>query len=145
MNGPTHLLGGITAGLIASSVIGAHDAQTVVGVGVAAVGGLFPDWLSISFPFVRLPLEGHRGLTHCLLFAIVTSLLINPTIAPFWFAGLLSHMLLDLPSDAGMPLFWPLYPRRVALGWFRNGSAGEIVTRGLLCGMCAFVMLNWIR
>lgn len=131
-------------GLVVATLANSDTAHTVIGVGVALIGGLFPDWLSISFPFVRLPLEGHRGITHTLMFAVLTSLLINPSIAPFWFSGLLSHMLLDLPSDAGIPLFWPIVRSRVALGWFHNGGVQELITRGLLLACAVWIVLTWL-
>jgi membrane-bound metal-dependent hydrolase YbcI (DUF457 family) len=143
MNGPTHLAGGLAAGLIVSTVLNSDNGLTVVGVSVAVVGGLFPDWLSISFPYIKLPLEGHRGVCHTLLFALITSLVINPTLAPFWFCGLLSHMLLDLPSTVGIPMFFPL--PRVGLGWFPNGGRAEHVLRYGLFLLCFLIVASWLK
>jgi membrane-bound metal-dependent hydrolase YbcI (DUF457 family) len=60
----------------------------------------------------------------------------------FCFFGMLSHYILDLPGDMGIPLFWPIIQKRIALGWFNNGGIGEFVTRILLL---AFIVILIVR
>jgi len=60
MNGPTHLTAGACSAVIVATALGSDDGTTAIGLAVACVAALFPDWLAVSFPFVRLPLEGHR-------------------------------------------------------------------------------------
>lgn len=144
VNFSTHLTGGILAGVLVASALHSNDGTTAIGVAVATLAALVPDRVQYSVKSIRMPLEGHRGVSHSLIFAFATTLLVNPLYALYWLAGLVSHYILDLPSDAGLPLFWPLYRRRVALGLWRNGGRAEAVTRGLLCGACVFVVMTWL-
>jgi membrane-bound metal-dependent hydrolase YbcI (DUF457 family)/transcriptional regulator with XRE-family HTH domain len=152
VNGPTHLLGGLAAGTLVALLVPAPHAAIaghvippevikVAGCVLAGAAGLAPDRIQYTIKSARFPLEGHRGCSHTLLFAIVTALLFRSELAAYWFAGLLSHLALDVITIAGVPLFWPLHARRVALSWTKNGSAAEAVLRALLT---VFIALTWL-
>ena len=143
MNGRTHLVGGLCAGLIISTVLHSGNFDTSVGIVVAAAASILPDRVQYNVRWLKLPLENHRGLSHTLLFAIVTSLVFKESLAPFWFGGLLSHMLLDLPSAVGIPMFFPL--PRIALGWFPNGGRAENVLRYGLFLLCFLIVIGWLK
>jgi inner membrane protein len=80
------------------------------------VGRFFPAsrWIEERF--------GHRGLTHSLLGLALASSLFLPLAFfafPFWlalFVGYLSHLLLDMATLEGIPLFWPKTTRCVFPG-----------------------------
>ena len=143
MNGSTHLIGGLAAGLIVASAMPTDNTHTVIGVLLAVAAALLPDRVQYTVEHVRLPLEGHRSGSHTLLFALLTALAFRPELAVFWLSGLLSHYILDLPSRQGLPLLWPIVPGRLGLGWFQNGSVGEVVTRLALIALCAGIALRW--
>lgn len=142
MNGPTHLLGGLAAGTAIAAFAPAGSLLPIAGVALAGVAALAPDRIQYTIRSARFPLEGHRGISHTLIFVAVTSLCFRVDLAPYWCAGLLSHLLLDVITIAGIPLLWPLRARRVSLSLTTNGSASEAVLRALLV---VFVALMWLR
>jgi inner membrane protein len=153
VTGKTHLLGGLAAGTIVAMIAPAQPitiltvrlpvAVTLIAViAFAGIAALAPDRIQYSIKSARFPLEGHRGVSHTLLFAVVTTFLFRPELRAAWCAGLLSHLLLDVITVAGIPLFWPLRRRRVSLSLTTNGSAGEAVLRALLVML---VVMLWLR
>jgi inner membrane protein len=149
MNGPTHAMGGLAVGCAVTFITHSSISHAGAGIAISYCAGLLPDWIAISFPFVRLPLEGHRGFSHTLLFVVLTSWIIwqysaVPWLTLFWFAGLLSHLLLDVVTVEGVPLFWPIIPHRVSLGWTTNGHRFEFVARIVLAIGSALLLFQWI-
>jgi len=71
-------------------------------------GALLPD-LDYAFE--------HRKLLHNIFFAALVFLLSFPV----W-VGVVSHLLLDLLTRAGVALLWPLSSRRFGLRLFRTGG-----------------------
>jgi inner membrane protein len=132
MNGRTHLIGGLLAGLVVASVVQTAPETKAIGVLLAGAAGLTPDRIQYTIRHARLPLEGHRGVSHTLLFLIVTTLIFRAELAPYWAVGLASHLLLDVITVSGVPLFYPLYRRRVSLSLTTNGGRVEFVLRAVL-------------
>lgn len=136
MQRSTHVIGGVTAGLIVASLLNLPWYQTVAGISISAICGFLPDQIQWSSGHVEWKfVEGHRGISHWLTTAGIASALIgtfHPGEGLFVFAGLVSHLLLDLPGDMGIPLLMPFVKRRFALGWFNNGGRGEFITAALL-------------
>ncbi len=153
MTGKTHALGGLAAGTLVAVALPAQPLTVLtwhlpveVTIGATILLAMFtalaPDRIQYSIKSVRFPLEGHRGLSHTLLFALVTTFLFRYELRAAWCVGLVSHLLLDVITVAGIPLFWPLRRRRVSLSWTTNGSAGEAVLRAALIVLVALV---WLR
>lgn len=120
------------------------DIQTAI-VGIAPIvgmialtswGALLPDW------DIRLGLK-HRGPTHTLI-ALVLIALLCYVIMPreWWFylpAGYASHLLADMLTISGIPLFAPLINVNVRLAPLRTGG---IVDH--LLGAAAAVLFVWL-
>lgn len=116
----------------------------ILGAACGAVGALLPDidhpnatasqklgvargsgplgvfgWLGGIF---RAMLGGHRGFTHTLVCALLigaalwqwTPLHLFPYAMAF-FIGWCSHLIADMLTEQGVPLFWPLITRRIGL------------------------------
>jgi inner membrane protein len=151
LNGQTHLIGGVTAGLITATLLSNDTAlQVTTGVIAAAAGGLAPDWLSISIPLVKIPyVEGHRSvLTHSLLAsAFMCLLLFNAFgiehIGVYFAMGMVSHQLLDLPTGNGIPIFFPIRLKRTALNWGNNGGRMEQSFQYGLLAVCCSILVYW--
>ncbi len=145
----SHVIGGATIGAVIASRLPLSPESTAAAIGFAVIAAAVPDRVQYQIPGRHLPLEGHRGLSHTLLFAVATSLfwlvMLHPIFTVFWFGGLLSHYLLDLPSDVGIPLWWPIVKHRVRLGWFNNGTPGELIARGLMLAWLSYTLLSWIK
>ena len=78
-------------------------------------------------------LSKHRGMFHGLLFAVLLSLvvgLINLWAGFGFFAGYISHLLIDCFTKAGVQLFWPL--RFKVKGPVKSGGTIEDVIFVLL-------------
>jgi membrane-bound metal-dependent hydrolase YbcI (DUF457 family) len=79
-------------------------------------GGILPD-IDLIIDWV-LKLETHRTFTHNILFAIVAPLCLygilylykfkeKRTYTFLFLAGIISHLIIDMFSFPGIPLFWP--------------------------------------
>jgi membrane-bound metal-dependent hydrolase YbcI (DUF457 family) len=116
MRGVTHLAGGICAAAILSR---SGDASSlIIDIAISSVAALAPDWINVAVPGLRIRgATGHRGFTHWLLTAAITSTgmwMIRPQLEPFWFWGYLSHLALDMLTERGAPVLWPL-PWQISL------------------------------
>ena len=142
MNGKTHLLGGVTAGLLIISQTDPTVAEGIVSLSLCAIGSLWPDIdieqstisqmlkpISIIHVAIgkKLKCGGHRGITHSLLYALLLSaplLLLNWKYAVSLFVGLLSHMILDMISG-GVKLLAPFYDKRITIGKIKVDTLAE--------------------
>lgn len=88
-------------------------------------------------------LFGHRGFTHSILSMLIFGFIfylsfVNTGIFPFYYIwyfviGYSSHLLGDLVTKSGIPLFSPFSSKKIALKFFATGSSGEkFVILGLL-------------
>jgi len=118
MRGITHLAGGICAAAIVGSVSNIPYPALAAGVAVASVAALVPDWINVAVPGINIRgAMGHRGFTHWILTAAITSLSVmvfSPSLAVFWLVGYTSHLLLDVLTERGAPVLWPV-PWQVSL------------------------------
>jgi len=67
----------------------------------------------------------HCTITHTLLFAAaVTGLVyvVAPHYAPFAGVALVTHYLADIGSTVGLPLFWPVFKKRLTLNLFQDSG-----------------------
>jgi len=125
MTAPNHLVGGFTFTGVFGSIMGLNilsDWKYIVVIGFAA---LLPDIDhtksiigKMFFPLAKFLNQryGHRTITHSLFFLISTSLLVSaiqnaffPSIplAKLYFLALLSHLIFDMMTVQGVPLFYP--------------------------------------
>ena len=121
-----------------------NRALSIAGLGGTLVGSRLPD-LDQSVPFVP-----HRGPTHTVWFAAMVGLLTAgavhslfpslrvPALLVIGFApalGVISHLLADAITPAGVRPLWPASGKLVAVGVLRaeNGLANRLLfTLGLL-------------
>jgi membrane-bound metal-dependent hydrolase YbcI (DUF457 family) len=118
MRGLTHLAGGICAAAVIIRIGDATWSHAIVGIAVSSVAALAPDWINVAAPGLRIRgATGHRGFTHWLLTAAITTACVwmfNPYLAIFWLMGYWSHILLDTLTERGAPVLWPL-PWQISL------------------------------
>jgi inner membrane protein len=165
MMGRSHLASGALVGALMVRVFGVDDLVAAGGlVAVTSIGALLPDFdhddamLPRAFgPLGRLVAWvigrtfGHRGITHSLLgLALLTVALgFAPLLIPFpWWVsvGLVLrcavHIVGDMLTVSGCPLFWPA-DRRFRLGpGFRTGHVFETAILCPLMGLAAVVLLG---
>lgn len=127
MTGRTHLTIGIAVGLALVHITQAQPREAALIVGAAAIGGLLPDldhpqsMLSGWIPGAGLVslFTRHRGITHSILFCLVFPVLVSFIIRSITgtgieflyrtplLCGMLSHLVADMLTPAGVPLLWP--------------------------------------
>lgn len=173
MNKPTHVMGGITAGIavnkfVVPTLTNVASIEGFVGLGAvmagAFLGSVLPD-IDHKGSFIGRRLKvisfivhhtvGHRGLTHTLLFAIGLSTLLaylvlqlsgfSQAIMLFFvlglFAGILSHLALDMLTKEGIPLFYPFIKADISIARFKTGGVGEYIA-SLGCMALIVLMLQ---
>lgn len=123
MNGTTHLVVGIAAGMWAGYMMTASFEGAAAGVLGGAVGGLLPDIDHVNsklghraYPVSRTIqfAFGHRTITHSALFLLFLLMLAMLAGHVAGYAGLLAaalHVICDMMTPRGVPL---LYPARVS-------------------------------
>lgn len=164
MNYQAHRIGGVCATLITTTllyqdIMGKPSTYVAIGVAVVggAVGGLLPD---IDHPTSRIGRRapiiskfinsvcGHRGFTHTILanmlFAYLLFLLaafIPDVLRGFYFPfalgliiGYFSHLLLDMLTRAGIPLFYPFSSKAFRFAKLRSGTHDAIVIVLIILG-----------
>ena len=156
MNYKTHVMGGVLLGLLtvssASNILNININEdisvSVIYMSGAVVGSIFPD-IDHNGSYIGRrvkPLSklintafGHRGATHSpFLIVLFTSILylLNKLI---WldssfsiliaglFIGMISHVLLDLITKEGVPLFYPLNKEKISLIGITTGGFVESI------------------
>ncbi len=155
MEGKTHMLGGVSAGLLYAIVTktsfvsgGAALAATAV------VGSLFPD-LDISTSMLGSKIKpvsclankilGHRTLFHSPvlymgIYAVSGGLIRRYPLCWIGFLlGVVSHLFLDLLNHQGIPLFYP-FSKKFHLANLEYGGKAESVIR-ILMSECIALMV----
>lgn len=144
MNGSTHLAGGLLAGAIVAKATGASGQNLAIGMAVAGLAGLVPDWVQINLPGANSVVRGvvgHRGISHWIITAFAVSLALYmvgyENLAMYVLGGWLSHVALDLLSG-GMATFWP-WPGRVTMAKIKTGGQHDRIV-----GACCLVLATTI-
>jgi inner membrane protein len=139
MEGKTHVVGGIAAGLLAQSLLNTGD--TGLFLGACAAGALLPDIchpqskIGRKLPILSFLVSktfGHRTFTHSLLFVallIAASSFLN---LPISFergiiVGVASHLLLDAMTKDGIQFLYPIHIRIRFPITIRTGGFWEYV------------------
>lgn len=127
MTGRTHLTIGIAVGLALVHVTHAQPREAALIVVAAAAGSLIPDldhpqsMLSGWIPGAGLVslFTRHRGITHSILFCLALPVVVSFLMRSFigvgidgvlrlpLLCGMLSHLVADMLTPAGVPLLWP--------------------------------------
>jgi len=145
MRGLTHLAGGICAATIIIRSVDATWQGALAGIAVASVAALVPDWINVAVPGMRIRgATGHRGFTHWLLMAAISSTcvwMVQPQLAPFWLVGYLSHLVLDALTERGIPALWPL-PGQISLLPINEGGLFDKWLGAALVVVACVVMLR---
>lgn len=136
MMGKTHMIIGCGAGILISS--GAGIAPAVAGGFIGALVGLLPDidhpksrinrtflGMILGIPFRLAP---HRTLTHAIWIPLLLGVLALSY--PHWITitilgAYVSHIISDMITPRGVPLFYPLSRRAVGLPLIRTGGRLE--------------------
>ena len=112
MRGITHLAGGICAAAIVGHISNVPYTTLAAGMAVASIASLWPDWINVAVPGISIRgAMGHRGFTHWTLTAVITSLIVamfSSRLVEFWAWGYISHLLLDVLTERGAPVLWPM-------------------------------------
>jgi inner membrane protein len=127
MTAPNHIAGGIVFTGIFCSFFAINIFASPVFIMATVLGSLLPDidhtksWIGKSvFPIARWLSRnyGHRTITHSIFFLLgmyVISLFFEKTfcvdysISTILFFSIVSHLIFDMVTLAGIPLFYPLY------------------------------------
>lgn len=140
----THVVAGMTAGIIATNMIEASDFKVIFSsVVLAGISSLIPDIdtpqskygrkLPVVSSILRIIFGHRKGFFHSLLGAAVVSWLISHlaqsliginVILPV-FAGYLSHLLLDSLTPGGCYWLWPIR-KKVGVSLVKTGGAAEL-------------------
>jgi inner membrane protein len=127
MTGRTHLTIGLAVGLALAQTMQAPPKESALIIAAAALGSLLPDidhpqsMLSGFIPGAGLLsiFTRHRGITHSLLFCVLLPAVLWYAISsagnlaiPYIYAlsiiaGMVSHLLSDMLTPAGVPLLYP--------------------------------------
>lgn len=151
MRGTTHIIGGAAAALAIMTMTGVSEFQTLTaGAVVGALGGLIPD---IDHPNSKIThktkflgtiistLFKHRGFWHTpFLYACIWGgmrLLGANLWEDLLFAGIASHLLLDILNPTGIPVFFPFTTHKIHLAKIRTGGRAEEILSALL-------VLTWL-
>lgn len=159
MNGKTHKIGGICAGVLTSTFLFANnlDVLNCISSGIiiagASIGSISPD---IDHPESKVgrklllkpisitisKLFGHRTITHSLLFSIIMSYALIASASLFsgllnyiylnfvigFCVGWISHLLLDLMTVRGIPIYYPLIKKKYNIFKFKTNKDEELVS-----------------
>ena len=171
--GKTHKLGGLCCGLIASSMIMqlpyTKEKLLLSGVliGMSVFGSLFPDIDHTNSmigkehkAISRLTniLFGHRGITHAPLFNfIIVALLLYLTrfltgriqiiaITGIFglFIGLMSHLILDIITVSGIPVFYPFSKRCIHIARLKSSKHNGVISILLICITALIVIIQLV-
>ena len=127
MTAPNHVLGGLVITGLFGSFLNLNILSNPLYIGATIFGALIPDidyTKSLIGRFFR-PISkylnqrfGHRTITHSLAALFVSSLLggvientflQQTTISKIYFLGFFSHLILDMMTVQGVPLFYPFF------------------------------------
>lgn len=170
----THLLGGITSGLVTAIALESNDSfstspiiSTSVVMVTAMLGSGIPDIDKSNSTFGRKvkPLSfliekffSHRGFTHSLSFIALLSFIVylissrlftNNEISIFLVLGLsvgmLSHLILDALTKEGIPFFHPFWKKKFSLKLMITGGLFEKFFAFGLIGLNFLLIIFYIK
>ena len=166
MTGKTHALCGTVTMLAITAVnlqgfqFDGHTYLPALGLISVAAGSYMPDIdlhrskMGQQHKFISKHLT-HRGITHTLLVPVILfvamlvvaamNIPLLPELILGFNVGWVEHILADLCNRKGVPLFWPLYRKRVHIATFLTSSWQEYVFIFLWLGVniaCVYFLLT---
>lgn len=146
MRGRTHLIAGAGAGVSVLLLTMEEPMLAVASGALTVVGSIAPDidnrksTIGSKMKITSLltnKIFGHRGITHTpfllfIFFAVVSITLLatgNMNFFPLlcgFTVGCATHLLLDMFTKGGIPLFFPFTKKRINLTPFKTGGIFEI-------------------
>lgn len=163
MNFKAHTIGGMLSGIVAIGALGHSIAspEGLVLIAGATVGGLLPDidhrgsYLGSKAKvasFVVNKTLGHRGATHSpIIMGVLLGLLYVQTstksfiLAPLIIGlalGVLSHILLDCLTIAGVPLLYPFSKKKFSLLPLKSGGKPESVITVMMASSALYLLIQ---
>ncbi len=146
----THLVFSFLIGLL---VINSFDIQNkIIFIAILLIASVIPDIDSYKskigkkikpVSFLINVFLGHRGIFHSVFLPVLISLLIlllSHEAAIAFFAGYLSHLVLDSLTPEGVMFLYPFSKRRTK-GFIRTGSLVENILFILLLVLCFYILL----
>ena len=146
----THLIFSFLIGLL---IINSFDIQNkIIFIAILLTASVIPDIDSYKskigkkvkpLSFLINILLGHRGIFHSLFLLILISLvvaLVKIESAIAFFAGYLSHLILDSLTLEGVMFFYP-FSKKKTKGFIRTGSLFENILFILLLVLCFYILL----
>lgn len=156
MKGKIHLGLGIFIGISSTVALNTSMIDGCLFVASTMIGSLLPDIdlpnskISQKIPIIPTLINkcfGHRGFIHSPSFLLLTTILIHQLLShfnyhmPFIFAGFmigyLAHLLQDMFTKGGIPLFSPFSRRRYSLSFNRSGSSIDYI-------LTTFIGIAWL-
>lgn len=155
----THIAGGILLTLCVTTLIQPTTLSEIITLyGGTVIGSLLPDIdhpeSKINkynpFDFIIGSVVNHRGVTHSII-GLATTLLIGAIMAlicglKLWFMfgigiGYLSHLILDMMTPSGVPLFYPR-KNRYNICKISTGSNGEKALLAMIWFVFVWIILK---
>ncbi|MBK9497463.1 MAG: metal-dependent hydrolase [Xanthomonadales bacterium] len=142
----SHSWAGLVSAATVSAVFVTDPATTLLGLGFGLLAASVPDSIQPNLPFIHWRgFDGHRGVSHWLLVAVVSTWLwstVWPGMWQYWLWGYLSHLFLDLLTVQGIP-FWGPWPKRVNVANFVSGGWFDKLLERLLPVVFGLLLLVW--
>lgn len=129
----THQLLGVALGLALILPTNPEPIAILSAAGLSSIAAALPDF------DIRLGLK-HRGITHSVWALVLVWALCGrfvPHLTPYLFGGYASHILADMLTVSGVPVFYP-NPNRFKLARFRTGGVMD-----KLLSVCAALLIVW--
>lgn len=155
MLSPNHIVGGFVLTATLAAICGENVVSSPTAIGVCVIASLFPDIDNPSAPvgFILKPIAkvinrryGHRTITHT-IWALLFSTLILYTChfhALIWFFGYLSHLILDMVTLQGVPLFYPVFKNACVMPARREMRYRTGDLKGELYAFTFFALIGFV-
>lgn len=151
MMGRNHFTSGVLTGSVTAWAVHLDPGQAVAFIGLTAACSLLPDmdhpnammprmlgWPGRMLAVLLSAVFGHRTITHSVIGVGVlgAGLAFVPHLPAFCYwaviLGCVTHILGDMLTVSGVPVFWPA-ERRYRIGWMRvNGAFEQLFMTPLL-------------
>ena len=144
MRAPGHKLTGLSAGVIAWTLLAGYTPLAWLAIPAGFIGGGAPDRIEWLWHHRWIT---HRTLTHWLPLWMAllgvgiwhdTTLWAAPLIG--FAAGGLTHLLFDLPNPLGVPILSPVH--RLSLRWWNSGEHDGLLTLACIVLAAATVWMK---
>lgn len=164
MNYKTHLLGGLLAGSIVAFKLNMQINNLPVILAASSFGSLLPDldhkmsYISKRMQttsYVTRKITKHRGITHSPVFMALVVIVLNEqinisindikskVIYISLYAGIISHIFLDMFNKRGVPLFFPLSRNNISFGNIKTGGFMENIVRIFISIFLVILQINF--